>query len=203
MLIGVPLSIAEIAIKFGKTLPRFSAYQRADTFMNSAALKGEERFIADRKLGEEVAIFVQRRGWTVREFLDVQATEREAVVEQLRETIHYMWRSGLIDLDIALRNYLVATDLDGTPLRNAGRISCSRMTLAASMNSVVIGLVWRSFCRATATPANSGQRKSATFCVSCVVSPGNVKSRLPSNWCRVRIGTDCIAYFTPRIATCH
>jgi hypothetical protein len=86
-----------------------------------AALKGEERMIADRKFHEVVDVCVQERGIPLNEFLHAQPTEKAFIYPGLQSVVHRMWRHGYIDLDVALRNYMVRVDREGRPLRPGGR----------------------------------------------------------------------------------
>ena len=55
------------------------------------------------------------------EFLQSNPSERLPIYEGLRQVVHRMWQRGYIDLDIALRNYMIPLDHQGRPLRTHER----------------------------------------------------------------------------------
>ena len=94
------LRIQEIRIALGANLQQ-------------AAVRGEERFVADKNIDEEVVIQIQERGIPLNEFLAKNQQKRGDVYRQFGQRIHQMWQAGFIDLDIAFRNYMVRLDRDG------------------------------------------------------------------------------------------
>ena len=85
--------------------------------LQMAAIKGEERFVADAKFDEEVEIQIQERGVPLNEYLAKHKNDKDEIYCDFRRTIHRMWKSGFVDLDIAFRNYLVRVDTDGNAVR--------------------------------------------------------------------------------------
>ena len=87
-----------------------------------AAIKGEERFVADSKIDEEVEVMTQERGIPLNEYLSTHREDRAEIYRDFRRTIRQIWQSGFIDLDVAFRNYLVRVDADGEPIRRNDRL---------------------------------------------------------------------------------
>jgi hypothetical protein len=85
------------------------------------ALKGEERFLQDKRYRDTVDIFLQERGIPLNEFLRSYPLAKENVLREYLELIHKIWRAGYIDLDVAFRNYMVRRDHRGNPLVRHGR----------------------------------------------------------------------------------
>lgn len=88
---------------------------------HQASLKGEERFIADQQISEPVEIYAQARGLTLKEFLIDRGDQRRPIYEQLAELTRTMWSHGIVDLDVALRNYLIPFDEKGKPAKRHGK----------------------------------------------------------------------------------
>lgn len=86
--------------------------------VDQAVVKGEERFISDQKLREKVEIYTQQRGVTLSEFLSEHGEHRRRIAEQLSAVVRRMWQTGFIDLDVAMRNYLICVDEKGRPIKN-------------------------------------------------------------------------------------
>ena len=83
-----------------------------------AAVKGEERFVADAEIDEEVEVLIQERGIPLNHFLAKNPKERNDVFRAFGRLIHRVWKSGLIDLDVAFRNCMLAIDEDGEPQKD-------------------------------------------------------------------------------------
>ena len=81
-----------------------------------AAVKGEERFVADVQIGGEVEVQMQERGIPLNNFLTKRKDETDEIHEQFREFVVRTWMAGVIDLDVAFRNYLVRIDEEGDPV---------------------------------------------------------------------------------------
>lgn len=86
--------------------------------MQIAAVKGEERLVADGELDEEVEVLTQERGIPVNLFLGKNPKERNEVYRAFGRLIHRVWKIGLIDLDVAFRNCMLAIDEEGEPRKD-------------------------------------------------------------------------------------
>jgi hypothetical protein len=85
------------------------------------ALKGEERFLADRTTHDTLRVCLQEKGIPLNEFLRLHPEERDVIYDALCDVVRSTWRHGYVDLDVALRNYMVRLDHQGRPLRRSGR----------------------------------------------------------------------------------
>lgn len=103
------LRISRIRMRFGSKL------------VDQAVVKGEERFVADQHIRERVEIYTQERGITLSEFLAENGEERRRVAEQLAQLIRRMWKNRIVDLDVAMRNYLIRLNDKGRPIHKKKR----------------------------------------------------------------------------------